>query len=34
MNENEINFQVGTSLISAKLCTKDVTEQTTEYNFG
>ena len=34
MNENEINFQVGRSLISAKLCTKDVTEQTTEYNFG
>lgn len=34
MNENEIKFQVGRSLISAKLCTKDVTEQTTEYNFG
>jgi hypothetical protein len=34
MNENEIKFQVGKSLISAKLCTKDVTEQTTEYNFG
>jgi len=34
MNENEIKFQVGRTLISAKLCTKDISEQTTEYNFG